>query len=487
MPAMTTPALEHDDASRTLAEQALETTLGDLPRKTPIGVAPDTPLGTALATMHERGIGSLLVLDPRGAAVGILTRHDIIGRVTLPQVPLAAPISRVMSAPVHTLGVRHTVHDAALLMSRCGIRHVPVTDGERVVSLVSERDVFHLQRLSLRQISGAIRGASDVPTLVECAHDIRRFAGGLLAHGIAARQLTQLISHLNDLLTERMVTLFAGEMGLDLREACWLALGSEGRSEQTLATDQDNGIVFASDDPERDRPRWLALGRRVNQALDACGYPLCRGGVMAGEPACCMTPAEWRGRFEHWMAHGAPADLLQACIHFDFRPLVGTFALAQPLREQIARDAARLPRFLKQMAQNALRNAVPLGWLGSIETQHVDGRAMLDLKTHGAMVYVDAARVMALATGTAATGTRERLQASARVLNVPAHEREAWVSGFEYLQFLRLRAQVANLPSSSRPNLIEVGALNDIDRRVLREALRVGKRLQQRMELDYLR
>ncbi|HEX6361976.1 MAG TPA: putative nucleotidyltransferase substrate binding domain-containing protein, partial [Albitalea sp.] len=170
-----------------------------------------------------------------------------------------------------------------------------------------------------------------------------------------------------------------------------------------------------------------------------------------------------------------------------FRPLVGQFALAQPMRDPIARDAARLPRFLKQMAQNALRNPVPLGWLGNIETQQVDGRTVLDLKFHGAMVYVDAARVMALAAGVASTGTRDRLEAAGRALNVPAGEREAWVSGFEYLQRLRLRAQVANAGTPSRPNLIDIESLNDIDRRVLKETLRVAKRLQQRMELDYLR
>jgi CBS domain-containing protein len=476
------------DTSRTLAEQALETLLGDLPEKTPIGVLPNTPLALALATMQERGIGSMLVLDERGAAVGILTRHDIIDRVTLPQLALATPISRVMSAPVHTLDVHQTVHDAALLMSRHGIRHVPVTDDSgRVVNLMSERDVFVLQQLSLRQISAAIRVARDVAALAQAAHDIRRFASDLLAHGVGARQLTQLISHLNDLLTERLVGMIAAESDVDMGRACWLALGSEGRSEQTIASDQDNGLVFESDDGGRDRGRWLAFGRRVNAALDACGYPLCRGKVMAGEADCCMTPAEWCERFGHWMAHGAPADLLKACIFFDFRPLVGRTELVRPMRALVLREAARLPRFVKQMAENALRNPAPLSWRGSVETRQVDGRAMLDLKFHGVMIYVDAARLYALAHGVPHTGTRQRLVAVAQALNVPAGESDAWLSGFDYLQLLRLRAQIANLPDTRNPNLLDVDGLNDMDRRVLKEALRVARRLQQRIELDYLR
>lgn len=477
-----------DETSRALAEQALETQLGALPAKSPIGVSPHTPLSQALETMHDRSIGSLLVLDEGGRVVGILTRHDLIDRVTLPQLPLATPISRVMSAPVHTLGVRRTVHDAALLMSRERIRHVPITDDDgRVVSLVSERDVFVLQRLSLRPISDAIRGAHDVPTLAEAGREIRRFARELLSRGVGARQLTQLISHLNDLLTERLVHLLAARAGVDMGRACWLAFGSEGRSEQTIATDQDNGLVFESDDPDRDRPGWLAFGQQVNEALDACGYPLCKGLVMAGQPQCCMTPAEWVGRFAHWMSHGAPADLLKACIFFDFRPLVGRADLAQPMRDLLVGQSARLPRFLKQMAENALRNPVPLNWRNRIETRRVDGRDMLDLKFHAVTPYVDAARLYALATGVPQTGTRERFEAVARALKVPPGEAQAWISGFDYLQMLRLRAQIENETASHGPNLVDVQSLNDIDRRVLTEALRVARRLQQRIELDYQR
>lgn len=477
-----------DPASSTLAEQSQESPLGHLPRKTPLGVPPNTPLSEALTTMHERRIGSLLVFDATGAPIGILTRDDIIGRVVLPRLPLDTPIASVMSAPVHTLTVQHTLHDAALLMSRKGLRHVPVTEGGRVVNLVSERDVFALQRLTLRPISAAIRGASDVPTLAETARHIRGFSRELLAHGVAARQITQLISHLNDRLTERLVALLAGECGVDMRNACWLAFGSEGRSEQTIATDQDNGLVFESDDPARDRPAWLAFGRRVNEALDACGYPLCKGRVMAGEPECCMTPAEWCARFGHWMQHGAPADLLNACIYFDFRPLTGRADLLAPLNALVVGDAARLPRFLKQMAENALANPAPLDWLGRIEADKVAGRPMFDLKYHGSMIFVDAARLFTLATGGSATNTRERLLAAGVALKVPTAESESWVSAFEFVQMLRLRTQLAREPGApDNANLIDIASLNDMDRRMLKESLRVGRRLQQRIELDYRR
>ncbi len=493
--ALSRSALQAAYASQTLAEQSLETPLRDLLRRAAFGVAPATPLAVALQQMHEKRIGSVLVLhEDSGAALGILTRHDILGRITLAQRPLSTPIAAVMSAPVVTLGADQTAQDAALAMSRHGIRHLPVADASgRVVGILSERDLFALQRLSLKQVSMAIRAAPDVAALRTAARDIRGFAHNLLGQGVGARQLTELISHLNDVLTERLVSLVAGARGIDLARGCWLAFGSEGRGEQTLATDQDNGIVFESDDPGRDRPAWLAFAREVNEALDACGYPLCKGNIMASNPDCCLTQGEWLARFADWIDRGAPEDLLKASIYFDLRALAGAAALAQPMREPVTRQAGGTPRFLKQMAENALRNSPALNWHGGIDSQEQGGRQVIDLKLHGTAIYVDAARLYALAHGVSATATRERFEAVAKASGVAAHEVQAWVGGFEYLQMLRLQVQLArDRPEAAgaadgNPNLIDVAALNDIDRRVLKESLRVARRLQQRIQMDYLR
>jgi CBS domain-containing protein len=483
--------LRAEYASQALAEQSLESPLAKLLRGEPVAVRRETPLAQALALMQERHVGSVLVTDEAGAPQGILTRHDILGRITLPQLSLAAPISQVMSEPLHTLDAGDSAHDAALLMSRHGIRHVPVTQAGRVVGIVSERDLFSMQRLSIKRVSAAMHAATQLAELQAGARDIRQLAGRLLGQGIGARQLTELISHLNDVLTERLVQLAAAQHGLDLQRACWLAFGSEGRGEQTIATDQDNGLVFDSDSPDRDRPAWLAFARSVNEALDACGYPLCKGNVMASNPACCLSPDEWSARFEQWIEHGAPEDLLNASIYFDFRPLAGNPALAQPMRELVANRAARVPRFIKQLADNALRSRVPLDWLGAIDTQIVDGRAVVDLKMQGTAIFVDVARLYALAHGIAETNTRRRFEAIAASLETEPQESESWSSAFEFLQMLRLHVQLhpasdaTSAPAS--PNLVEPGALNDIERRMLKECFRVLRRLRQRMEMDYQR
>ncbi len=471
-------------ALQTLAEQSLEAPLAGVARKAPVCCAPDTPLRDALAEMLRLRIGSMLVTSPEGAPLGILTRYDILGRVTLPGVSLDAPIARVMVQPVHSLTDHHTAQDAALLMSLHGIRHVPVTRDGVAVGIVSERDLFAIQRLSLKQVSTAIRAAPDVATLRMVAQDIRRFARSLLSQGVQARQLTALISHLNDVLAVRLLDLKAMEHGVVLARLCWLALGSEGRGEQTIATDQDNAIILADDTTDIQRDAVLAFAQDVNQALDACGYPLCKGGIMAGVSGCCLRLREWRERFAHWIDHGSPQDLLNASIYFDFRALAGDATLAQTLRSEVTDAARRTPRFLKQLGLNALQRTAPLNWRGAVDT---DAAGTLDLKLQGTAIFVDAARIYGLAHGVAAVGTRERLEAIGPLLGLAAAEFEGWIVGFEFLQMLRLRIQLEADPDLDAPNRIAVASLNDIDRRILKESFRMARALQQRLQLDYQR
>ena len=478
-------------SSQTLAEQTLEKPLRDVCRHEPFSCAPSTPLKQVLEVMHEHRIGSMIVVNEAMVVEGILTRQDVLSRVAMAQKPLTSQISEVMNTPVHTLDESCTAQDAALLMSRFGIRHVPVTRNGKLSGIVSERDIFAMQRLSLKQISSNIRSAQDADMLRACANDIRSFAKNLLGQGIAAKQLTELISHLNDVLTERILEVVGNRMGIDANSYCWLSFGSEGRSEQTIATDQDNGLLFISDQPEVDRPRWLAFGKEVNQTLDQCGYPLCKGNIMASNPECCMTAGEWLNKFARWIDVATPENLLRVNIFFDLRALAGNKELAQPLRDYIVTRAKESTIFLRLLAENIMRFRPPLNWHGSIDTTEIDDIRTLDLKKQGTAVFVDAARFFSLVFGSDEVNTRRRFEAVAKRLSVEEQRRDAWVSAFEFLQMMRLRIQldegvaVPDLPD--QPNVVNYDVLDNIDRRILKECFRVGRRLQQRIEMEHMR
>ena len=481
-------------ATATAEQQSLRSTLASIARRKPVTCTPDTPLRSALETIRTSGISSIVVVEGEGVenavAVGVFTVRDLIGRVILPAIDLATPMRAVMTP--NPIALPSTAHafEAALVMARHGFRHVLVADAGKLVGVVSEKDLFSLQRVGVTQISAGIRGAEGLEQLQHAAADIRQLGHNMMAQGVAAEQLTQILSTLNDLLTQRVIELECAAAGDCRYGFCWLAFGSEGRLEQTLSTDQDNGILFVVPEGETAdavRARLLGLAERINRALDACGFPLCRGEIMAMNPKWCLSLDEWKATFARWIDAGDPEALLHASIFFDFRALYGLHDLADELRARLLEKTVATPRFLHQMAANALRNRPPLGLVRDFvvegEGEHAN---TLDLKLNGATPFVDAARVFSLATGVVATGTAARLRGAAPRLNLPEAEVEAWLSSFYFIQMLRLRGQhEENQAGQEMDNRINPDDLNDLDRRILKESFRQARKVQSRMALDY--
>lgn len=471
-----------------ITQQPLSSPLAQLLRRQPVTCAPDTPLRDALARMQRENVGSMVVTE-EGRPVGIFTLHDLLSRVALAERSLSDPIRSVMTEAPLGLAEHASAHEAALLMARHGIRHVLVLREGRLAGVISERDLFALQRVGLTEISTSVRNARRLEDLPPIAADIRALAHAMLAQGVGAEQLTQLISTLNDLLTARIIELARVRFGVEDIAFCWLALGSEGRVEQTLATDQDNGIIFAAsaETAKATRERLLPFARAVNEALAACGFPLCKGNVMASNPQWCLSLEGWQKLFLNWMDQGDPEALLNASIFFDFRPLSGDTALGETLRAWLAERAPANPRFLHQMAANALRNRPPLGFVRDFVVESKGEYAhTIDLKLNGTTPFVDAARIYSLAAGDSHTNTVQRLRAAAAAHLLPVDEVEAWAEAFLFLQLLKLRTQHAS-EREGRPvhNHVNPDELNELERRILKEAFRQARKLQSRLALDY--
>jgi len=467
--------------------QSLSSRLSSLMRGTPVTCAPDTSVREALSRMHEARIGSMIAVDEGGRPLGILTLPDVLERIALPQIDLELPVIGIMTRQLTTLPPEAQAHEAALAMAKQGFRHVLVVENERLVGLVSEKDLFALQRVGLRQIGQAIRHANVLEELQQSAADIRSMAHNMMAQGVAAEQLTQFISMFNDQLTARVVELEYAASGIDGAGLCWIALGSEGRFEQTLSTDQDNALIFIVPEgmtADEVREQMLPVARRINETLALCGFPLCLGNVMASNPAWCLSLEEWRSIFLNWITNGSPVALLHASIFFDFRALYGSHALTDELRLWLAKVASDQPRFLHQMAENAVRNRPPLG----VVRDFVVGKERtLNLKLNGITPFVDAARIFSLATGVTNTSTIGRLRQSAAALHVSAIEVDGWINAFLYIQMLRLRHhhEVQQAGLQGLDNLIDPESLNELDRRILKEAFRQARKVQAKLAQLY--
>jgi CBS domain-containing protein len=269
-----------------------------------------------------------------------------------------------------------------------------------------------------------------------------------------------------------------------LDSVCWLAMGSEGREEQTIATDQDNGLILRHEDQQ---PAALLFARAVNEALDQCGFPLCKGNIMASNSQWCKTLAQWKEQFAAWADHSEPTALLNASIFFDFRGLAGDISLASELRESVQEHRSKT-RFIRLMTENALRNTPPAAWTGGVLEQWLgSSEAAIDLKLQGSGIFVDSARALALKAGISETGTAARLVALANAGLLPHSEVEAWVDAFEFIQGVRLSLQHGGAQKSDQslnPNLLDPTTLSELDKRILKETFRQLRKLQQRLQLD---
>jgi CBS domain-containing protein len=199
----------------------------------------------------------------------------------------------------------------------------------------------------------------------------------------------------------------------------------------------------------------------------------------------CLSLDEWQARYNDWLRSNSSQALLNATIYFDFRPLYGDESLTDELSEWLGKHVPGASLFLRFMAENAVSVKPPLGMIRDFTfDENTEYPKTLDLKTYGARLFVDAARILALANGLSETSTVERLRAVAERGKLGRDDIGAVIEGFHFLQKLRLRVQREGSPMG-QVNRIDPEQLNELDRFVLKEAFKQAKKLQGRIQMDY--
>ena len=471
------------------AQYSLDTTLRELALQQPVACSAATPLRDAVRRMHEQHVGSIVIVDEDERPAGIFTLRDL-RRVVADGESLEQPISALMTQRPFHLPPEASAFDAALAMTERHIAHVCLVEHERLVGVVSERDLFSLQRVDLVHLARTIRHAGRIETLVALRSDIRLLVERMLAHGASSTQITQLVTLLNDHTVCRVIELVLEELGDPGVPFSWLCFGSEGRREQTLHTDQDNGILFEADCPEQAehmRQRLLPVARRINQRLAECGFALCRGNIMAGNPELCLSRREWAQRFAAFVREATPESLLASSIYFDLRVVWGDEQGCAQLRRQLLADVADNSLFQRLLAANALRHRPPLGrFRDFVVARKGAEKDTFDLKEEGLTPFVDGARLLALAHGVEDSSTLRRFAELVRLEVIDAQDGAAYEEAYHFIQQARLQLHqqqaAQDLPLSNR---LDPDSLNHLDRRILRESFRQAQRLQASLALRY--
>jgi CBS domain-containing protein len=464
-------------------------TLRSLCRRPPLIFPPFNSLRETLAVLNTAGCDAGLVAETADTPLGIVTLRNLLDGVTLQGGGLDDPVIAFMTAAPLSLPADALAHRAKVLMNRCRLNHLLLTEADGgFFNLISQADIPGYREGGANELIDQIEAGRDIAALAAVAGEVRTRGAALFAGGMGVEALCQWLSGLNDLISMRAIEMTADQFDLPPVSWCWMVFGSEGRLEQTFLTDQDNGLIFL---PKREaaadatRLAFLSFAQAVNQALDRCGFALCRGNIMAGNPAWCLSAREWRDKFSQWLQTPEPEAILHSTIFFDFRPLYGQDELVDELRSWLLPRPAQQPRFLQCLSAQALDCAPALGFMdrfvydGGKRFPHT-----IDLKMHGVRPFVDAARIWALKHQSWATGTSDRLRSVAAVMHRSSAATGAVVEAFDLVQRLRIQQQLA-ATDPARANRVDPRQLHDLQKLMLKEAMKQARLLQLRLKQEF--
>ncbi|MCX6580029.1 MAG: DUF294 nucleotidyltransferase-like domain-containing protein [Candidatus Aminicenantes bacterium] len=446
---------------------------------------------TASGSVNGNGNESGNEQKGNGRFVGIITDRDLRGRVLAEGIDPNRPVYEVMSAPLAAIPDSALVFEAMQMMQEKNIRHLAVKDhGDNVVSLVSSQQLADMQRSSSAYLLNEIHEAGLVEDIVTTLTRLPQLVKALIDGGANSKNICRVITSISDAVVERLIGFALAEMGPPPAAFAWMALGSEGREEQTLITDQDNAIIYDNiDDPQRAKEAaryFLKLGEKVCRWLDVCGYKLCKGDIMAKKPKWRQPLQGWQNYFTGWINAANPQDLLEVNIFFDFRCVYGNKELTSRLRAFIDELLIETPAFFQYMARNALLYKPPIGFFGNIVVESSgENPSTFDIK-ESIKPLVNFARLYALKNDIQETNTQDRLyRLFIKNILTGAGYREI-VKVYDYLMQMRFKHQAQALNENRKPgNFINPKLLTDIEHMLLKNTFSQINNFQKRLSYDF--
>ena len=369
-----------------------------------VTVSRNTSIQKAATLMSERRVGSVIVVEDK-KPVGIVTDVDFRELVATGILPITSDISEVMNSPVICYSKNLTIAQAQLTMMKHKINHICITkDGTpntKVKGIVSEHDIIVSQGNNPAVLMKAINRANSTKKLKKIRTKIMLLLDGYIKSNIPVSHISTIIFELNDATIKRTISRCIDKMEEPLPfNFSWMSLGSQGRKEQLLLTDQDNALVFENveeEELEEVRAYFLKLARKVTKRLNIIGYQFCPAEMMARNEKYCLSLSEWKDQFSNWVTTSGNDEILLCQIFFDYDISYGESRLTNELSDHVYDILKGNRNFLNRLAAQALRNPSPLGFFRQFLVEH-DGekKDLFDIKKRGIMPLTDAARLLIL-------------------------------------------------------------------------------------------
>ena len=463
----------------------------------PVTCSPDTKIYEAAEIMAEEDVGSIIIVNEQKHPLGILTDRDLRRNVATGLYSRKLPIEEVMTTPVVCIRPEVTVADIQIAMLRYDIHHVVVTedgsDQNPVVGVITSHDLLVRQGNNPAILIAEIRRAKDPVYLEELRYRAEQLLVQYLEQEVSISFISTIMTEINDEIIRRCILLAITEMKQSGRgeppcEFAYLGLGSQGRGEQLLRTDQDSGLIYADQKNESKdeevQAYFLEFAQLVTGKLATAGFAYCPGNMMASNPKWCQPLEKWKAHFGSWINEPKSEHLLHSSIFFDYRSVYGDASLAEQLTEFIFERLEGSQIFLNFLARAALQNPAPLTFFRNFMVERSgEHKNQFDLKARAMMPLTDAARVLVLEARQGKinnTFRRFEFMAEKEPRNAELYHEAA--KAYEYL--IRLRAMIG-LQRKDSGRYIKPDELSRLQRILLRNTFTPVKEIQTLLEVRF--
>lgn len=445
-------------------------------RRPVIFCTPETSLAEMARLMKEHNISGIAAVEEM-KPVGIVSLRDLRDLIAESVTDFTIRTVRdIMKSPLITIRTTDYLFKAVFLMAKHNIHRLVVIDEAGCIAgLITDTDILRIQTRSPLYLVQEIETANTLEQLFKISKNMPamlRFAAKTSAD---TRSIIQLIAHFNDAFTQRLITILDQYHDIRLPEgAAFLAMGSEGREEQTLRTDQDNAIVYRDDLSPEKHAEVIEFSRRIVTALESVGVPLCPGNMMANNPGWCRSLSDWKQLTEHWITKPGPNETVYFGVFQDLRVIHGDTSLADELRAHIIECSRKNSIFFARMARNIVRFKTPMGMFGRLQVEKKgENRGKLDIKKGGLFALTRGICLLALEAGIMGGTTWSKMDRLKNMHMLSDHDLESIEEAFTFLIKMRLDKQLLAISSDKIPgNYIDPLVLNDRDRDQLRSAFR---------------
>ena len=439
------------------------------------------PISEVIEIMARENSESILLTIDSGKEVGIVTLTDLKNRILTKETNLKLPAYNFMSSPLISVPHSSSLYDALSKLEERNVRHLLVRNDESsIVGIINSGDLqkaFHITYLFfLRNIQNA-----ESVNKIKSAHiQAMYMVKGLIKENRSAAEITRMTTIIADTVMKRLIELAILEFGEPPVPFAFIALGSEGREEQTLSTDQDNALLFEETETQKVeslQPYFQKLAEKVSGDLNDIGYEFCKGNVMAKNPCWCQPLSVWKNYFTEWITKSEPQDLLELKIFFDFRHIYGNEDLVNQLQKHVSYVTSCSSLFFVYMAESTLQVHIPEG------AQKL--KTVFDIKLL-MLPIVDLARLYSLKNQIKTTNTIKRMEllyqnniiSKTRYLNL--------LQIYNFLMRLRFTHQACQLSEHVTPdNFIDPHTLSDIDSAIIKRATALIEEWQNKARMDF--